>query len=128
MATPPIREMLDSAPETTTASSISSSATKPLPGVWRAGTIPGPPPHALHAAGQQSGDHGGDARPAARDTSMGRDKPEGISGRATSTAPSATSATDPTRRVDLERLLAGFPSLGSPLHMDAQRLRRLLDL
>ena len=37
-------------------------------------------------------------------------------------------AADPTRREDLERLLAEFPSTGSPLHMDAQRLRQLLDL
>ena len=37
-------------------------------------------------------------------------------------------AADPTRREDLERLLAEFPSTGSPLHMDAQRLRHLLDL
>jgi hypothetical protein len=37
-------------------------------------------------------------------------------------------AEDPTRREDLERLLAEFPSTGSPLHMDAQRLRQLLDL
>ncbi len=37
-------------------------------------------------------------------------------------------AADPTRREDLERLLAGFPSAGSPLHMDAQRLRKLLGL
>ena len=37
-------------------------------------------------------------------------------------------AADPTRREDLERLLAEFPSTGSPLQMDAQRLRQLLDL
>jgi hypothetical protein len=37
-------------------------------------------------------------------------------------------AADPTRREDLERLLAEFPSTGTPLHMDAQRLRRLLNL
>ena len=37
-------------------------------------------------------------------------------------------AADPTRREDLERLLAEFPGTGSPLHMDAQRLRQLLDL
>jgi hypothetical protein len=37
-------------------------------------------------------------------------------------------AADPTRREDLERLLAEFPSAGSSLHMDAQRLRQLLDL
>ena len=35
---------------------------------------------------------------------------------------------DPTRREDLERLLAELPSTGSPLHMDAQRLRALLGL
>ena len=37
-------------------------------------------------------------------------------------------AADPTRREDLERLLAEFPSTGSPLKMDAQRLRQLLGL
>jgi hypothetical protein len=37
-------------------------------------------------------------------------------------------AADPTRREDLERLLAEFPSTGSPLQMDAQRLRQLLGL